>query len=81
MSSTTLELYSSAGDLLETQSLEIPCSGSAGVFPSEVFRADNLGMAGEIGYMLVRDTTCRLFGFHGEQNQSGSFSFDHMFGF
>jgi hypothetical protein len=38
-------------------------------------------MAGEIGYMLVRDPTCRLFGFHGEQNQSGSFSFDHMFGF
>jgi len=81
MSSTTLELYSSAGDLLETQSLEIPCCGSAGVFPSRVFRADNLREAGEIGYVLVRDTTCRLFGFHGEHNQSGSFSFDHMFGF
>jgi hypothetical protein len=81
MSSTTLELYGSSGDLLETQSLNIPCSGSASVFPSEVFRADTLAEAGEIGYLLVRDATCRLFGFHGEQNQSGSFSFDHMFGF
>jgi hypothetical protein len=80
-SSTLLELHSSAGDLLETQSLEIACSGSASVVPSEVFRADKLGEAGESAYMLVRDTTCRLFGFHGEHNQSGSFSFDHMFGF
>jgi hypothetical protein len=40
-----------------------------------------LRVAGESGYVLIRDTTCRLFGFHGVDNSSGSFSFDHMFGF
>jgi hypothetical protein len=80
-SSTTLELYGGNGDLLETQSIEIPCSGSASVAPSRLFRTENLRAAGQAGYMLVRDTTCRLFGFHGVFNHAGGFSFDHMFGF
>ena len=37
--------------------------------------------AGERGYVLIRDTTCRLFGFHGVDDGAGGFSFDHMFGF
>jgi hypothetical protein len=40
-----------------------------------------LAAAGEAGYVLIRDTTCRLFGFHGVDDKAGSFSFDHMFGF
>jgi hypothetical protein len=31
--------------------------------------------------VLVRDATCRLFGFHGLSRHGGDFSFDHMFGF
>jgi hypothetical protein len=31
--------------------------------------------------VLVRDATCRLFGFHGVDDGAGGFSFDHMFGF
>ena len=80
-SSTELELHAGTGELLETQSMQIPCCGSASVFPSATFRGDNLRRAGSLGYVIVRDTTCRLFGFHGMQRPSGSFAFDHMFGF
>jgi len=30
---------------------------------------------------MVRDTTCRLFGYHGLIDPEGRFSLDHMFGF
>jgi hypothetical protein len=47
-----------------------------------VFAPADLRRAGECGYVLVRDTTCRLFGFHGlNDDSSGRFSLDHMFGF
>jgi hypothetical protein len=37
--------------------------------------------AGTGAYVIVRDTTCRLFGYHGLLGGNGSFSLDHMFGF
>ena len=37
--------------------------------------------AGPDGYVLVRDPTCRLFGYHGLMDDAGGFSLDHMFGF
>jgi hypothetical protein len=37
--------------------------------------------AGRGAYVIVRDTTCRLFGYHGLLGGDGSFSLDHMFGF
>ena len=80
-SSTNLELYDAHGALLETARLAIPCSGSAMVYPTQIFAATNLMEAGERGYVLVRDVTCRLFGFHGLDDGAGGFSFDHMFGF
>jgi hypothetical protein len=81
-STTTLELYSDDGDLLATHNLRIACSGSASVSPSRIFGAADLRRAGRAGYVLVRDSSCRLFGFHGERNHAGGgFSFDHMFGF
>jgi hypothetical protein len=80
-SSTVLELYGADGQLLATHSLQIACSGSASVTPSKLFRAVDLQRAGQAGYVLVRDSSCRLFGFHGERNHAGGFSFDHMFGF
>ncbi len=36
---------------------------------------------GGAGYVIVRDTTCRLFGFHGMTNGDKNFCLDHMFGF
>ena len=36
---------------------------------------------GGTGYVIIRDTTCRLFGFHGLVNGDKSFCLDHMFGF
>jgi len=80
-SRTSLELYSEAGVLLAERQLEIACSGSATVYLSRCFGKDELQHAGEAGYVLVRDTTCRLFGFHGLNHHAGEFSFDHMFGF
>ena len=38
------------------------------------------GRAG--GYVTIRDTTCRLFGYHGLMTRDGkAFSLNHMFGF
>lgn len=80
-SRTSLELYSDAGVLLVERQLEIARSGSATLYLSRCFGKDELQHAGEAGYVLVRDATCRLFGFHGLSRHGGDFSFDHMFGF
>lgn len=80
-SSTSLELYSAAGEMLANASVKIPCCGSVMLTLPEYFGPERLQQAGQSGYVLIRDATCRLFGFHGEQNTIGGFSFDHMFGF
>ncbi|HET8996773.1 MAG TPA: hypothetical protein VFN42_08905, partial [Acetobacteraceae bacterium] len=80
-SSTTLILHDSSGQVVAEKPLSIACSGSAMVWPHAVFGADLLQHAGADGYVLVRDTTCRLFGYHGLMDDSGGFSLDHMFGF
>jgi len=80
-SSTDLELYDGDGGLLDKAQCAIRCSGSYIVRPSEHFGPSQLQAAGERGYILIRDTTCRLFGFHGVDDGAGGFSFDHMFGF
>ena len=80
-SSTYLELYDELGTRLEVVKIAIACSGSALIRPIEHFEAKNVMEAGERGYVLIRDTTCRLFGFHGVDDGAGGFSFDHMFGF
>ena len=80
-SATVLELYSAVGVLLATRNLRIACSGSEIVYPARHFAAPELRQAGDAGYVLIRDTSCRLFGFHGVDDHAGQFSFDHMFGF
>jgi hypothetical protein len=80
-SATELQLHDGDGVLIETARLRIACSGSALVFPDEYFSAEKLRQAGERGYVIVRDATCRLFGYHGLMGASGGFSLDHMFGF
>ena len=80
-SATRLLLHDSAGKAIAEQSLAIACSGSALVRPELLFNAAALADAGPQGYVLVRDETCRLFGYHGLMDDAGGFSLDHMFGF
>jgi len=80
-SSTSLLLHDEGGRVIAEEPLAIPCRGSRMVWPHEVFGEEVLGRAGPTGYVLVRDTTCRLFGYHGLMDDAGGFSLDHMFGF
>jgi hypothetical protein len=80
-SETRLILHDAAGEMLAEAPLSIACSGSALVRPDLVFGAALLAQAGAGGYVLIRDTTCRLFGYHGLIDPRGRFSLDHMFGF
>ncbi len=80
-SATSLVLIDGQGAPVGEHALRIACSGSAMVFPDEVFGATLLERAGPDGYVLVRDATCRLFGYHGLMDGTGGFSLDHMFGF
>ncbi len=80
-SATCLLLHDSAGQVIAESSLAIPCSGSAMVWPDEVFGNTATAQAGPRGHVLVRDPTCRLFGYHGLMDEVGGFSLDHMFGF
>ncbi len=81
LSATQLHLVDGTGTIIADHALAIPCSGSATVFPHEIFGEPLLTRAGPGGYVLVRDSTCRLFGYHGLMNHAGGFSLDHMFGF
>lgn len=80
-SSTSLQLHDGAGRMIAEAPLAIACSGSATVWPHELFSGVLLREAGPDGYVLVRDGTCRLFGYHGLMDDAGGFSLDHMFGF
>jgi hypothetical protein len=81
MSATLLKLHDGAGQQIAEAPLEIACSGSATIWPHEVFGAAALRQAGPEGYVIVRDPICRLFGYHGLMDDAGGFSLDHMFGF
>ena len=80
-SATALILHDAAGRPIAEERIAIPCRGSATVRPIEVFGAAAIARAGHDGYVLVRDPTCRLFGYSGLEHGAGAFSLDHMFGF
>ena len=80
-SETTLSLRNGDGEEVASRSLAIACGGSLLWRSSEMFTAEERRATGDLAYVLVRDTTCRLFGYHGLVNRKGAFSFDHMFGF
>ncbi len=80
-SATLLKLHDGAGREIAAHPVAIACSGSTMVWPDEIFGAAALRDAGPEGYVLVRDPTCRLFGYHGLMDDAGGFSLDHMFGF
>jgi hypothetical protein len=79
-SDTALILMSAKGEEIAKRQLKIACGGSALWRVSETFSADERKAAGENCCVVVRDTTCRLFGYHGLIG-SRAFSLDHMFGF
>ena len=80
-SETLVSLISSCGKKVAEIKIHIPCSGSRFFKISEYFSQADIALAGEGAYIIIRDTTCRLFGYHGLLSPTGSFSFDHMFGF
>lgn len=80
-SATDLLLHAGDGAEVARRRVAIPCSGSLHWRYRETFDADERARAGERAYVIVRDTTCRLFGYHGLLADDGAFSFDHMFGF
>lgn len=79
-SKTTLSLRATNGEEISSRAITIPVSGSLFWRVRDMFGTD-LSNAGEHPYVIVRDETCRLFGYHGVRAAGGSFSFDHMFGF
>jgi hypothetical protein len=80
-SETDLILYDPAGTEIVRKHVQIPCCGSRLIDVAASFDAGELGQARGGGYMLIRDTTCRLFGYHIFLGAGGGFALDHMFGF
>ncbi len=81
-STTKLILRSAAGAEIAQESIAIPASGSALLDMREVFGGTVLARAGRHATVVVRDETCRLFGYHAVRCPAGgSISLDHMFGF
>jgi hypothetical protein len=79
-SDTALILMSRDGREVTRRQIRIACGGSRLWYAEEEFGDGALADAGPEAYVVVRDTTCRLFGYHGLVGRS-AFSLDHMFGF
>lgn len=80
-SQTDLILHDRAGAEIARERIGIACSGSRFFRYHEMFDEKTRARAGEQPYVVVRDQTCRLFGYHGLLRRDGAFSLDHMFGF
>lgn len=79
-SDTSLMLLSARGEEVSRRQIKIACGGSLLWRVSEMFSEMERSEAGENCYVIVRDMTCRLFGYHGLVG-ARAFSLDHMFGF
>ena len=80
-SATDIILYDQRGNEVARSRLTIPCSGSRLWYYHTTFDPDIRARAGPGAYIIIRDMTCRLFGYHGLVGRDGAFSLDHMFGF
>ena len=80
-SKTDIKLFNGEGTEVAHRQIEIPCGGSRFWKHSELFDGQTREKAGNRSYVIVRDKTCRLFGYHGLVHPDGGFSLDHMFGF
>jgi hypothetical protein len=81
LSATEIILHDRNGAEIARAWLAIPCSGSRLLRYHELFDAATRAHAGAGAYAIIRDPTCRLFGYHGLLGHNGAFSLDHMFGF
>ena len=83
VSDTQLILTRADGTEVARSHLGIPCGGSVHLRVSTSFTAAERKAAGENAHIVIRDTTCRLFGYHGliRDGAGGAFALDHMFGF
>lgn len=79
-SDTHLELKNSRGEAIAEKVAKINAGGSLAFHCDDMFSAAELAEAGENGYVIIRDASCRLFGYHGA-SAGDAFAFDHMFGF
>jgi hypothetical protein len=80
-SDTQIVLCNREGAAVAAAALAIPCSGSHLFRYHALFDAATRADAGAGAYAVIRDPTCRLFGYHGLLGHDGAFSLDHMFGF
>lgn len=80
-SDTALSLHDGDGRQVAEERVAIACGGSLLWRTHDVFDARALEAAGPRAYVVIRDTTCRLFGYHGLEHPGRSLSLDHMFGF
>jgi|HubBroStandDraft_1064217.scaffolds.fasta_scaffold00162_31 hypothetical protein len=79
-SATDLVLRDRDGGEVARHRVEIACNGSLFWRVSDIFGESARNEAAG-GYVVVRDGSCRLFGYHGLLGAGGRFSLDHMFGF
>ncbi|MFK7955944.1 MAG: hypothetical protein AB8B96_07595 [Lysobacterales bacterium] len=80
-SDTQITLLNAQGKALGQRHLAIPQSGSLTFFVDDLFGSPLPDSQYQI---LIRDTRCRLFGYHGLTRGEGEttcFSIDHLFGF
>jgi hypothetical protein len=80
-SASEIILYDREGAEIARAALAIPCSGSRLLRYHALFDEATRARAGAGAYAVIRDPTCRLFGYHGLLGEGGGFSLDHMFGF
>ncbi len=80
-STTDLILCNANGAEIFKKTVHIACSGSLLWSYHDIFDKNQRLSAGRDAYMVIRDATCRLFGYHGLIRGNQAFSFDHMFGF
>ena len=79
-SETHLELKTREGEDVAQKTVHLAMGGSFAFAPADLFSSADLKAATEDGYLIIRDSTCRLFGYHGLKTE-GAFCLDHMFGF
>lgn len=80
-SDTALQLQTADGKPIAERRIRIACSGSHYFRYRETFTREEQAAAGEHAAIIIRDTGCRLFGYHGLVREGVAFSLDHMFGF
>ena len=79
-SETHLELKTREGEDVAQKTVHLAMGGSFAFAPADLFSSADLKAATEDGYLIIRDSTCRLFGYHGLKTEN-AFCLDHMFGF